>query len=286
MADKDISTEESLDKTNKAVETEDDTSEDETLDDETQDNAEDDAESNDDDDSEDDSDDDDDEDKTEDDSDEEEEEDSEFKKAFSQIKGDTLEEYAPNLEEAYRKSSREGKRLSTEKKEVQDKLDKINGVVAKNPELAKLISDETLEGQPNPTVDPALLKARQDMEEQMAKDYEDFAGNYPELDSDEDLQAELLENLEIIGERSRKKGKIPKMSEALPMAWRMMGREEKKEDDKKAKIAEAAKKTASKSKTASAKKASSKNEQQLSAEQIAYGKKYGLTEKQLLENLK
>lgn len=272
MADKDISTEEeNLNQEDEQVETTDaDQLEDENSEDEEQEDAKDDAES--DDDSDDDS--------EEDDSDDEEEE-PEFKKAFSQIKGETLEEYAPNLEQAYRKSSSEGKRLASEKKDLQDKLDQITAAVAKNPELAKLITDSTAEGAENPTIDPALMKARQDMEDQMAKEYTEFVADHPELDEDEALQEEFLENMKIVGDAARKKGRIESMSVATKKAWAMLG----KEDDKKEKIAEAAKNTASKSKTTSKKKTVKKQDSKLTPEQVAYAKKFGLTEKQLLETL-
>lgn len=279
MADKETSTkDEVIEAVDESVETTtDEVVEDENLDDEQDDTSEDDAESNDDgdDDSDDESDEDSDDEDEDDDSEDEDE--PEFKKAFSQIKGDSPEEYIPNLEKAYRDSSREGKRLSGEMSQMQARLDSINQAVAKDPKLAEAINNAT-GSQTNPTVDPALLEIRQEREAKMAKSYDDFVDAHPELDEDEELQAELIDNLKIIGAQARQQNKAPNMEESLKKAWAMMGK-----GDAKPNVAEVAKGSASKSKTAPAKKTKAKGKPKLSSEQIAYGKKFGLTEKQMLE---
>lgn len=243
----------------------DDTSEDETTKDK-EDKDEEDDDSQDDDDS--------------DDSAEEDEEEPEFKKAFTQIKGDTPQEYAKNLEEAYRKSSQEGKLKAKEAKETQARIDQIAAVVAKNPELAKLIN-ESAGTEIAPTTDPALLHARQSMEDKMASDYKKFAEAHPELDSDPDLQEKVLAEVEIFGSAARKKGKILGMDDALRKAWISLGLDE---GDSKETVLSKAKDTASKSKTNNSTKKSTKTPT-LSAEQIEAGKKMGLTEKQMLKAL-
>jgi hypothetical protein len=271
MADKDTSTNEDLDTSVDDVETgEDISTEDEIVDNEDQEDSGADAESGEDDDSDDDSD-----------EDEEDEEASEFKKAFSTILGDTPEEYIPNLEEAYRKSSREGKKLAQEKKDMQERLDAIAAAVANNPDLAKALTDATSEGSVLPTADPALTMARQNYEEKVQKDLDTFLGSHPDLESDEELADEFMENVAIVGAAARKKGKILDPMIAYKKAWGMLG-----VDDSKEKLANAAKNNASKSKTKAAKKTAPTDKAKLTAEQIAFGKKMGLTEKQLLDQIK
>lgn len=246
-----------------AVETGDETLEDESSDE----SEEDDSEEEDDDQDEDDSEESDD-----------DEEESEFKKAFSQIKGDNLEEYTPNLEEAYRKSSREGIRLAKEAKEKQAQLDAIMAVVDKNPELKKAI--EAGAGK-EVLVDPALTHARQQMEQQMEKDYAKFAQTHPSIDDDPDIAEKVLEEVAILGESYRKRGKNLSMEKALKLAWSNLDLDE---DEKDEKIANAAKKQASKSKNNSSNRKKGKKTN-LTPEQIATGKKMGLTEKDLLATL-
>lgn len=272
MADKDTSTEEEvLDNQEDEVET--GTTEDEKSA-EDQDESEEDTESED-------SDDESEEDSDEEEDDEDEEEEPEFSKSFKNIKGDTPEEYIPNLEEAYRKSSREGKRLSTEKDDLQKRLDQISAAVANNPDLKKAIEDATGQGAQNPTVDPALQQVRAEQEQRYAQEYDAFVNDHPELEEDDELQTEFLENIALVGESARKKGKPVSMADATKKAWAMMGRE----DDKKEKIANAAKTSASKPKSATAKKAKPKSESKLTPEQIAHGKKMGLTEEDMLKAL-
>lgn len=252
------------------------TEEDETLndddtqnggqDDDTEDSGEDDDDSESDDDSQDDSDD--------------EDEDDKFSKRFSQIQGDSIEEYTPNLEEAYLKSSREGKRLAQQNKDLQGRLDSIAAAVAKNPELAKQIEEATKEGAVPPTVDPAVQYARDEMEKKMETDYNNFVKVHPELDTDPQLQEKVLAELNDLGAYYRSKGKILSMDEGLKKAWSNLGLDK---DDDKERIAMKAKETASKSRTASTNKKGGKSEKsKLTEEQIAVGKKMGLSEKQML----
>lgn len=282
MADKDASTEEeNLGNKDESVETKAINALEDENSDEEQEDSDEDTESNDDDsdesDDEDDSDDAEGEDADDDDSDEEEET-PEFTKAFEQIKGDSPEEYIPNLEEAYRKSSAQGKTLHKEKEDLQGRLDLVTEAVAKNPELAKALEDATAEGATPPTVDPALQELRQQREQEMTKSYEDFVTDHPELNEDTELQEELLENLSIIGDRARKSGKTVKMDAALTKAWAMMG----KTEDPKAKLAQAAKDSASKPKSSPSKKSKAPTKQKLTKEQISLGQKFGLSEKQML----
>lgn len=214
---------------------------------------------------------------------EEDEEEPEFEKAFKNIKGDTPTEYAKNLEEAYRKSSTEGKLNYQKAKDNQATLDRIAAVVAKNPEIAKVINEATDDTEIPLTTDPALIHARQEMETKMESDYNKFVQSHPELDTDPELQEKVLEEVRLFSEVARKKGRIPAMSEALTKAWISLGLDK---EDSKEKIVTKAKETASKPKTNNGNKKPSGKTPTLSAEQIAAGKKMGLTEKQLLEGLK
>lgn len=278
MADKDTSNDEVVETTDEEVETTDVTDvEDESSEDEDADSQDDEDES---DEGDEDSEEDDDSDK-DDDSDEEDEE-PEFKKAFSQIKGDTALEYLPNLEDAYRKSSAEGKRLSGENKDLQDRIDQINAAVAKNPDLAKLIMEATGEDAVPATVDPGVQLARQEYNDKIAKDLDTFLSEHQTLADDEDQMSEFMDNVATIGAAERKKGRIIDPMKAYKKALGMMDY-----DDSKDKLVDAAKSTASKPKTPAAKKPKAKSDKSnsLTPEQIAYAKKFGLTEKELLATL-
>lgn len=205
---------------------------------------------------------------------------SKFKKQFSSIKGDSLEEYTPNLEETYRKSSREGKRLGKENAELQGRLDAITAAVAKNPELAKLITEATGDDAVTPLQDPALLHAREQMNKTMETEYNEFVESHPEVDDDEKLQADLLEELKTLGAAYRAKGKVLGMGKGLELAWKSLGMDD---GDSKEDIAAAAKRTAAKGKTNNGGKKPDAKKGGLTPDQIAYGKRFGLTEKQMLE---
>lgn len=276
MADKDTSNEEVIDTTDEEVETTDvNDVEDESSEGEDTDTEDDEDESDEGDEASD-------EDGSDEDDSDEEDEDPEFKKAFSQIKGDTALEYLPNLEEAYRKSTTEGKRLSGENKDLQGRIDQINAAVAKNPELAKLIMEATGEDAVPPTVDPGVQLARQEYNDKIAKDLDTFLGEHQTLADDESLMTEFMENVATIGAAERAKGRIIDPMKAYKKALGMMDY-----DDSKDKLVDAAKSTASKPKTPAAKKVAKKSDKSnsLTPEQIAYAKKFGLTEKELLSTL-
>lgn len=237
----------------------------------TEDNEDEDSDSSDDDDSDEDEDD-----ETEDD------EDSKFEKRFTQFKGDTPEEYIPNLEDGYLKSSNEAKRLASANKDLQSRLDAVTAAVAKNPDLAKGLNEALGEETPEVLVDPALMKAREDMEATMASEYNEFVEAHPEFGSDPVLQEEVLAELQTFAKAARKNGKILGMKEGLNKAWISLG----KNDDSKEKLATAAKNNAAKPRTSSKGKKPAGDKPQFSPEQIAYAKKMGLTAKQLEEAYK
>ena len=269
MATQDKSTDdEVLDDDQEEVENEvDNASEDETQDEEQDDSdeeTEDGEDSEDEEDSEDDS--------------EDEDDEPEFTKAFSQIKGDTLEDYTPNLEEAYRKSSREGRKLAEDKKELQSKLDVVAAVIAKNPELAKAIENA---GASAAIVDPTLMKLRQDTETQQLKEYNEFSDSHPRLEAEEDLRKDVFDTMSELSAAAQKRGKVLSMSDALKKAWAIVVDDD---DEKEEKIVNKAKENASRKKSNSGggKKPAPSKAKGLTAEQIAVAKKFGLTEAQLL----
>lgn len=143
-------------------------------------------------------------------------EESEFERRFSQFKGDTLEEYVKNLEEGYANSSTEAVRLNRELRRLRD--DKMSAIANSEKE-----GDEK-----KPAEDPALVYARQKMEEDAAKDYRTFAELHPEIDELSDQFDESLFN-EFDKEAGyardylyRTTGKIPTLMEAMRRAWAVM----------------------------------------------------------------
>lgn len=248
--------------------------EDETTEEEDDTKSDDEAEG---DDGEEDSDDDKDDDKSDDDETEDEDK-PEFKKRFTQIKGDNPDEYIPNLEEAYRNSSTEAQRLATTNKELQGNMDAIAAAVAKNPDLAKAIADATGDNAVSPVADPALLQARQDMEDRMDKEYNTFRDSHPELESDPEVNKKVLETLSEFGAAARKQGRVLGMAEGLKKAWAFHGFDNSKEE-----VASKAKDIASKGRTTNGGKKVPSSKSSLTPEQIAVGKKFGLTEQQLID---
>jgi hypothetical protein len=213
-----------------------------------------------------------------DDSEEDDEETTEFNKRFSQIKGDTPEEYLANLEDAYSKSSTEGQRLNGELTKTQQQVDKIMALVAKDPELAKKIETVAGDDAEDVLVDPALAYARAEMQKQMKTDYEEFVAEHSELEDDPELQQEVANLLEQFGEVARKQGKILTMREGLEKAWAFLGKDRDDKDELRNKV----KKTAAKPSTSSSKKP--KAASKLTPEQLAIAKRFGLSEKEVLAN--
>lgn len=207
------------------------------------------------------------------------EEEAKFEKRFSQIQGDTPEEYTKNLEEAYRQSSTEGQRLAMETKEAQKWRDQVAAAVAKNPEIAQLLEAATGENAPAPFVDPALAFAREQMNNTFAKEYSEFTEAHPEMLSDEKLKDEVLEELRVFADAYDAKGKRLGMAEGLKKAWISLGLDA---DDKKEKVMTTAKTQAAQPKTQPKPKAPAAKPQ-FSDAQLEFAKKMGLTEAQLAE---
>ena len=206
----------------------------------------------------------------------EEDEENKFQKRFSQFKGDTPEEYLKELEEAYANSSTEGQRNSKEAKEAKEKLDKILTAVANNPELAKVLEDA--DNAPKPKEDPALVYARQQMEQQYEKDWGDFTRLHPELVGNQELTNELIDEMDAIAYAAERRGKTLTMAEGLAKAWVSLG---KQAADDKEKIVNKTKEQASKPAPGASKPKANSGKQEFTAEQIAVAKKMGLSPEDL-----
>lgn len=194
----------------------------------------------------------------------------EFKKRYTRIKGETPEEYIPNLETAYKNSSAEAVRLKQQNKEIQIQLDNIAALVANNPDLAEQIKDGKV---PNIKTDPALLKARQDMEDQNKKEYGDWVDAHPDLESDPELQKQVFDEIQDFAEVASKKGRVLGMKEALTMAWTSLGLQV---DSKEERVRMKAKDSAARGKSAGTGKSVKKDKTTFSEAQIKAGLQMGL----------
>lgn len=202
-----------------------------------------------------------------------------FKKRFTQLKGETPEEYLKNLEDAYANSSTEGQRLAQRTKEAEQKFQQVAQLVATDPKFAKQLADATGEDAQKVIVDPALEFAREQMEERYKEDYAKFTDIHPEVAADKDIQQALVDELDAIGAAYEKRGVKLSLFDGLKKAWVSLGYDE---SDKKEDVVNKAKEQASKG-TPKAKGTLAKKTQEFSADQIAVAKKMGLTPEQLAE---
>lgn len=206
----------------------------------------------------------------------EDEDENKFSKRFTQFKGDTPEEYLKELEEAYANSSTEGQRNSKEAKEAKEKLDKILTAVANNPELAKVLEDA--DNAPAKKEDPALVFARQQMEQQYEKDWSEFTRQHPELVGNQELTNELIDEMDAIAYAAERRGKTLTMAEGLQKAWVSLG---KQAADDKEKIVNKTKEQASKPAPGASKPKQNSDKKDFTPEQIAVAKKMGLSPEDL-----
>jgi len=206
----------------------------------------------------------------------EKKEEAEFKRRFNQFEGETLEEYVQKLEDAYANSSTEGQRNSKAAKEAKAQLDQVLTVVANNPELAKALE----EGKETPAQkeDPALSYARQQMEADYARDWESFVKLHPEVADNKDLQQELIEELDIIGDAAERRGRQLSMEEGLRKAWISLGKDvaDKKED-----VVNKTKQQASKSAPGASKPKDTSGKPEFTKEQLEVAKRMGVSPEQL-----
>jgi hypothetical protein len=205
---------------------------------------------------------------------------AEFKKRFTQLKGEDIDEYLKNLEDAYANSSTEGQRLNQRATEAERKFNQVATLVATDPDFATKLADATGEDAPAPIVDPAVQWAKQKMEEDYAKDYTAFADLHPEVVSDPDLYNEVVAELDIIAAAHEARGAKLSMAEGLRKAWISLGKDdlEKKED-----VMDKTKEQASVTTPQGTAKKTGEKTSGFTPEQIAVAEKMGLTVKQLTE---
>lgn len=97
--------------------------------------------------------------------------DDSYVKEFPNIKGDTLPDYARNLEDAYKNSTAEALRLKRENDELKAK---------DSGEPAKV--DDKTDGKPGPSSDdPLRMWAQQSLDQEITKAYDDFTKLYPQV---------------------------------------------------------------------------------------------------------
>jgi hypothetical protein len=194
---------------------------------------------------------------TDDESDESDDEDSaeeDFTKRFTQFKGDSPTEYLKNLEDGYAESSKEAVKLSRENKELKATVDRVNQLIATNPELAQAIKgSEDTKAVPK---DPAILFAETQMKQTWQKEYNDFSSKHPEIETDPAL-ADALDSKLKIAKRivEEEEGRLVGMGEGLEMAWKLLGKDT---DDKQEKVRMASKDSASQGKASGGKKKDAK----------------------------
>lgn len=157
-------------------------------------------------------------------------EESSFVKEFPGIAGDTWEEYAKNLEPAYKNSTTEALRLKG---------------LAEGKEEA---SEET------GPVDPRLLYIDRIVNQDIKKTYEVFRKEYPQVDDPEQYQKFVTEVQDLSTFYQEKKGVALTAEEVYPRAAANLGWEATNKVDDSDKLAVALKDKAAASKNASATK--------------------------------
>lgn len=203
-----------------------------------------------------------------------------LKKRFTQLKGDTPEEYIKSLEEAYRNSTVEFQKLNQDLKSLKkdsDSYNKVLELVANNPDVARALEKAGGKIDEPPKKDPALEYAREQLHQQLTKEYRDFTELHPEVLEDEVLRKELFEELEIVDQIYAARGRKLTMTEGLKRAWANLGKDE---EDSKEKVMSKAKETAAKpGASGTAKKGESKP--QFTDSQLRIAKKMGVSAEQL-----
>ena len=195
----------------------------------------------------------------------ESEDDDEFEKRYPQFKGESLEEYTQRLEEAYEKSTTEGKRLADENEGL--KTDKL-----------KVIANETDDDDSEEVVDSFGDRfARTQVRKDNRQAFDSFVENHAELTTDPALTQRLKGKVATLAKSVVDEGEIPDMGELLRGAWAMLNVPSSDTD-----VDNAVKEQTGSSKTSSAKKRSKNS--QFTPAQIATAKKMypGKSEKDIV----
>lgn len=189
----------------------------------------------------------------EEDTEEQSEAETEFVKEFSNIKGDTLEEYARNLEKAYNNSTAEFKRLREE--------------AAQDTGVGDTTADEV------DLSSPTALYMKQKMDEEITTAYTDFSKNYPQVQdqTEYDKFTRTVTTLSQTILQSEKRLASPK--ELYTKAAVILNWEPDNKVSDKDRLGNALKNTASISKSATSTKKSSKSkvtDQMVAANKLMY----------------
>lgn len=191
--------------------------------------------------------------------------DDEFEKRFPQLKGETLEEYTQRLEDAYDKSTTEGKRLAEENEGL--KTDKISDIANQDDEP----KDDSFGDR----------YARTQVRKDNRKAFDTFVEEHGELTTDPALAERLKQKVGVLARASvDEEGVIPDMSELLRGAWAMIAPPSSNSETR-----DAVKERVGSSKTSGAKKRAKPS--QFTEAQIAAAKNMypGKSEKDLVELL-
>lgn len=195
------------------------------------------------------------------------EEDSEFVKEFSNIKGDTVEDYARNLERAYGESFKELKRI------------REASTTQKEPEVGDSSPDEV------DVSNPVSLYMKQKMDEEITTAYGEFSKTYPQVQDPQEYDkfTKEVDTLSRTILQSQKRLAPPK--ELYSKAAVILGWEASNKVTDKDRLGNALRNQASVSKTTSSTKKASKSkvsDQMVAANRLMYPEK---TDAQIREEL-
>lgn len=159
-----------------------------------------------------------------------------FTKRFNQFQGESPEEYAKQLEDAYDNSSKEALNIKRQLDDTKRENDRLLSVVASNPEVARQLVQPQAPAAPQvpqgmqgiqgqQTTDPALLFYREKFNEESQSQYNEFVDNHPELRSDSALASDMNRRIYAYGQAVRtSENRQPSMKEAIEAAWVISGR--------------------------------------------------------------
>ena len=193
---------------------------------------------------------------------EEQSKEKQFEKRFPQFKGETPEEYATRLEDAYQKSTEEGKRLYEENAQLKE--DRLFEMANDAPE------DETFGDR----------YARSEIRRRNREAFDNFVEQHPEINTDPALAQRLKQKVSVLARAAVEEDEVPDMGELLRGAYAMIG-----SNSSDIETRNAVKERAGSSKTSGVKKREKGH--QFSPDQIASAKKMypQKSEKELVELL-
>jgi hypothetical protein len=161
---------------------------------------------------------------------------SDFVKEFSNIKGDTPEEYARNLEIAYKNSTAEAIRLK-------------NLTEANPPEEENLSEDEDID-----MSNPVALFMKQKMDEEITDAYADFQKEYDQVNDQNDYSRFTRTVAQLSNTILQSEKRLASPKELYSKSAIILGWDKKSESSDRDKLGNAVKDRASSSRTSSATK--------------------------------